>query len=315
MRILIVGGFGYLGGRIASYLAQVGHQIVLGSRKTVVSPSWLKNAGVVKIEWDNINELERSCSGIDLIIHAAGMNAQDCLNNPIEAVAFNGSATGMLVEAACKAKVERFIYLSTAHVYSDPLTGVITEKTLPKNTHPYATSHLLGEQYLLAANKSGQIKGAVLRLSNAFGAPTDKKANCWMLLINDLCKQAVETKTLILKTNSSNERDFIPLKEVCYKIQEFIIPEKYSSIGIFNVGNGSSKTILSVAEIIQLRCIEVLGFKPQIKTRKNKFGIKTSSLKYLSDKIPNYQINYKGHNWLDEIDELLEFCSKNFKKI
>jgi uncharacterized protein YbjT (DUF2867 family) len=38
MRILIAGGFGFVGGRLAVHLAQVGHQIVLGSRNSITPP-------------------------------------------------------------------------------------------------------------------------------------------------------------------------------------------------------------------------------------------------------------------------------------
>jgi UDP-glucose 4-epimerase len=144
MRILVIGGFGFVGGRVAKHLHRAGYSIVLGTRQAYSSPEWLRQAEVVQLHWHDAAALERSCRGVDVVIHAAGMNAQDCAADPVSALEFNGLATARLLAAAIRAGVQRFIYLSTAHVYASPLVGTITENTCPRNLHPYATSHLGG---------------------------------------------------------------------------------------------------------------------------------------------------------------------------
>ena len=106
MKVLITGGFGYLGSRLAQFLISQGvNEIILGSRRLMESPSWLPHAKVVKIQWDSLSKLEEICSGIDVVIHLAGMNAQDCANDPVSALEFNGVATARLVQASMQAKV------------------------------------------------------------------------------------------------------------------------------------------------------------------------------------------------------------------
>ena len=61
MRILVTGGFGYLGGRIAQSLSAEGHKIVLGSRTKQQSPRWLSDSDVVQIEWNNSECLIAIC--------------------------------------------------------------------------------------------------------------------------------------------------------------------------------------------------------------------------------------------------------------
>ena len=155
MRILITGGFGFVGGRLAVHLAQAGHQIVLGSRNASSPPIWLPQAEVVQIVWEDDRTLEHCCDGVDGVIQAAGMNEQDCAAGPVAALDFNGVATARLIEAASRAGVKKFIYLSTAHIYASPLVGTITEETFPRNLHPYATSHLAGEHAVLSASSRG----------------------------------------------------------------------------------------------------------------------------------------------------------------
>ena len=314
MRILITGGFGFLGGRLAVHLAQAAHTIVLGSRKAIGSPSWLPHAEVMQTDWDDVATLVCSCKEVDLVIHAAGMNAQECSADPVAALAFNGVATARLVSAACSAGVQRFIYLSTAHVYASPLVGPITEETFPRNLHPYATSHLAGEHVVLECNQRGLISGIVLRLSNVFGAPVCKDANCWMLLVNDLCKQAVQTNQLILHSSGLQHRDFIPVRHLCFVVEQLLIPRVSSeSIGILNVGSGKSQSVLEIAHLVQQRCMYVLGYTTELKIGEPTSSDLSTQLSYDIKLLKTLGIQFKEFDYILEIDNLLRYCIASFR--
>ena len=315
MRILITGGFGFIGGRLGQYLQQNGHQVILGSRKASCPPEWLPHAEVAQIDWSDSRALELSCNGVDVVIQAAGMNAQDCASDPVAALEFNGLVTARLVAAASRVGVKRFIYLSTAHVYASPLVGTITEETCPRNLHPYATSHLAGEHAVLSANQRGQIEGIVLRLSNAFGAPVHKDVNCWMLLVNDLCKQAVQTRKLVLQTSGLQQRDFIGMPEVC-RVAEHLAVGNGSSTqpSIFNVGSGVSQSVLAMAQSIQQRCAQVLGFEPVLQRVQGEADEPPRMLSYLVDNLAALGIKSDFLENLAEIDNLLRFCQSTFTK-
>lgn len=312
MRILITGGLGFVGGRLAAHLTQAGHQVVLGSRDSALPPIWLPQAEMLQIAWENQESLEKSCSGVEVVIHAAGMNAQDCAVDPVGALAFNGIATASLVRAASTANVNQFIYLSTAHVYGSPLVGSINEEACPKNLHPYATSHLAGEYSVLYASQRDQIRGTVLRMSNAFGAPTHRNVNCWMLLVNDLCKQAVQTRKLVLKTSGMQHRDFIPMSAVCCVIERLIVAEKSKQSGIFNVGAGVSQSILDMAKMIQQRCEQILGFKPELYCAPKNEDEEYSMLDFQVDKLTTIGSEVDRESDITEIDDLLRFCKSSY---
>lgn len=313
MRILITGGFGFIGGRLAQHLFKAGHHVVLGSRTYTSSPDWLPEVDVVQANWNDCSSLKQICRGIDVVIHAAGMNARECAQNPVVALEFNGLATARLVEAAILAKVKRFLYLSTAHVYANPLSGIITEESCPRNLHPYATSHLAGEHALLGANQLGEIEGFVLRLSNAFGVPVQKEVNCWMLLVNDLCRQAVEACQLVLHSSGIQERDFISMGEVCRVLAFLIVcPVDLVSSPVINVGSGISHSVLEMACMVQQRCLCVLGHEPTISRPK-----KTSDegcdvmLEYRTNRLSETGVKVVVDHQ-QEIDLLLRFCNSAF---
>lgn len=314
MRILIAGGLGFVGGRVAQHLQQAGHQIVIGSRNAGGSHSWLPKAEVVQTDWGDECALEQICSGVDVVIQAAGMNAQDCAADPVAALELNGLATARLIGAASRVGVSRFIYLSTAHVYASPLTGIITEDTCPRNLHPYATSHHAGENAVLGISQRGKIEGVVLRLSNAFGAPAHKDVNCWSLLVNDLCRQAVQSGKMILRSSGLQQRDFVAMSEVCRIIEHLCSPVFESGdFGTYNVGSGLSQSVFEMGQLIRQRCKQVLGFEPEFQRTATGADEVSEMLAYRPDRLLKMGVNV-SHDYNTEIDDLLAFCQVSYNK-
>ena len=314
-RILIPGGLGYLGGRLAQFLASYeNYEILLGSRRQLSPPLWLPNASVVETPWDSLAGLEKICSDVDMIVHLAGMNSQDCASNSAIALEVNAVATARLLQAATRQKVKRIIYLSTAHVYGSPLKGVISEETLPVPVHPYAFSHRAGEDVVLASHESDKIEGVVVRLSNAYGAPVSKNANCWMLLVNDLCQQVATLGKLVLHSSGMQRRDFISMHDVVRGIKHFMeLPSDKFGSSLFNLGGEAPYRVIDLAELIVARCEAVLGFKPEIERPEPKHGEDSLELNFQIDKLKETGFCLSG-DVENEIDITLKFCHEAFGK-
>jgi UDP-glucose 4-epimerase len=313
MRILVTGGFGYVGGRIAQHLQKLGHAVVLGTRHVASPPSWLPEADVVRMIWHDQDGLECACHGTDAIVHAAGMNAQDCAKNPIAALEFNGVATARLVAEAVRFGVKQFVYISTAHVYANPLEGSITEGKCPQNLHPYATSHLAGEQSLLEAAGRGNVVGVVLRLSNAYGAPAHTRAGCWQLLVNDLCRQAATNRQVKLNTSGAQFRNFITLEDVSRAVTHMLkIEPKKLADGLFNLGGDAATSVFSMAEQVAARW-EVLTGEDLPLIRREHAGPLPAALNYSCEKLKGtgFSLTSNAHR---EIDATLRLCLETFGK-
>ena len=311
MRILITGASGYLGGRISSFFSSMSkYEIILATRRAVKIPKNFKNIKVIQINWKDEKSLFNACTNIDVIIHTAGMNAQECIINPEEALNVNGIYTSKLVENAILNKVKKIIYFSTAHVYNSPLKGIISEDVKPKNKHPYSTSNLAGEKSVIQAHISNNIQGVVFRLSNCIGAPKDINSNCWMLLVNDLCKQIIVDQKMKLNTDGKQLRNFITITDVCRVVNLFIeLNFKSSENTIFNVGN-ETISIIEMAKIIQKRCKLILGFSPKLEINKED-NSQVENFQFKTNKLDN--IGFKSQiSYEKEIDDLLIFCKNHF---
>jgi len=310
--VLITGGFGFLGGRLAQHLSD-NYNVILGSRVNQSTPDWLHTTEIkkiTKINWDSEVSLNDACKKIDIVIHASGLNAQECANNPEKALLVNGVFTQNLVKAAVNQGVKKIIYLSTAHVYSSNLTGAISEDMPTTNKHPYATTHVVGEDAVLLAANQGIIEGSIVRIANAFGSPVSKDVKCWMLLVNDLCKQAITETSLTLYSDSEMVRDFVTINDFCAAM-EFLIEDKGTG-NVVHIGSGKSCTIGEMASKIQKNCLSVLEFKPSIIFKKESTGEKGPL-----DFKTNY-LNAKGFMFTNDFDteikKLIHFCKQNFSK-
>jgi len=218
------------------------------------------------------------------------------------------------LEAAKSQGVKRIIYLSTAHVYASPLSGVITETTCPINLHPYATSNRAGEDVVRSAHLRGEIKGIVVRLSNSFGVPVSKDASCWMLLANDLCRQAVTTKRMVLYSTGLQRRDFVTVENVVRAIFHLVnLSEDMTGNGVFNVGGKWVPQVIEMVELIQSRCSSVLGFKPEIVRPKGTIDAPDYELEYCIDKLLATGFTLEG-SFSNEIDATLLLCQNLFGK-
>jgi UDP-glucose 4-epimerase len=149
-----------------------------------------------------------------------------------------------------------------------------------------------------------------LRPTNGVGSPVSKQANCWMLVVNDLCKQIVINRCMEIHSDELIQRDFIPISTICSIINNMLTIDLFDS-EIVNVSSGVALTLKELANFIADRSMVVLGFRPKINFTPLQ---KHQSLDKLF--ISNKKLRSSGHNinydLTDEIDKLLINCDNWF---
>lgn len=310
-RVLITGGFGYVGGRIAIELANSHEWIVrLGSRKAQAAPSWLPEAETVAMDVLEASSLSTAMADVQAVVHLVAMNENECIVDPGKAVVINTLGTLNVLQAAIAAGVKRFIYFSTAHVYSAPLAGNITEQTLPRPSHPYAITHHAAEDFVLAAQDQKKISGIVVRLSNGFGVPPHPDVDRWTLLVNDLCRQAVHNRKLVLRSSGLQQRNFITLADVGRATSHLLgLSQMECGDGLFNLGGDNSLLVWDMVQRISRRCELTLGYLPGIERPEPLPDEQVNFLNYRSDKLKATGFTLRG-NLDEEIDRTLLICAQ-----
>jgi len=316
MNVLITGGLGYIGGRVACYIKKRAPEsnIFLTTRnKNRKLPSWAEEFTVLQMnvmDADSIVDCLKD-RGIDIIIHLVALNEIESLNDPESALDVNTKGTYRLLDIANTCNVNKLIFFSTFHVYGDTTDTVITEETLPKPFHPYAITHKAAEDFVKYFNHYHDMKTLIFRVSNGYGCPVDINVDRWTLVFNDICRQAVTSGKIILKSSGKQYRDFISLHDVAAAVYHFIyvVPDEWGD-GIYNLGGDCVMSILDVVQ--KISDIYNTRYKKDVEIRKASVdGNSTVSkpMKYSIEKIADTGFRLQG-DMVSEIEKTMDLCER-----
>jgi UDP-glucose 4-epimerase len=246
------------------------------------------------------------CDGVDAVIHLAALDDREAKSNTDLANELSGNATRYLIENAAHFNVERFLFMSTAHVYADSLIGNISEDSITTSTHPYATSHMLGEQALI--NAKDLVTGIRIRCANGFGFPIGSSIELKNTLMNDLCQQVAQMGVITLRSSGTQPRNFVPFGDVAAATIHLLELDKaHLGDGLFNVGSTSSCSVLAMAQLVAERAHQIFGIDCPI--------VRPESAEILEPQMLDYSISkllatgFSTSNSVDkEIDGLLRSC-------
>ena len=310
--VLLTGGFGTLGGRLAAILAQDAEiNLRLASRIKRNAPRWAPRAETFAVDFENHKSIQEMLNSITHVVHLVAMTDFESRAEPEKAQQVNTEYTHRVIEQCSKGT--RFVYLSTIQVYGADLSGAITEATPTNPGDAYSQTHLNSENLVESAHKQGQIEGISLRNANGFGAPMSADAKIWQIIANDLCRQAVEKKQLTLKSHGQQYRNFIPFTDICNAIQHCVFMSS-DNIGdtTFNLGSDHTIKVLDLAQLIASRCSTTLGYTPEIQTMTSPPERLPAKFNYVSSKLRATGLALNTHLEY-EIDGLLKACQGWFK--
>lgn len=317
MRILITGGLGYVGGRIAHYLGEKepDSTLFLTTRKENDEvPAWAADFHIIQmnvLDEESIANCLRD-KGIDVIIHLAAINEIDSMKDPALAMDVNAMGTYRLLRHAQNNGINHFIYFSTFHVYGENAKGLITEETPTRPFHPYAISHRAAEDFVTFFQHYHGLKTLILRLSNGYGFPMDKNINRWTLVFNDLCRQGVSTGNIVLKTSGEQSRDFISLDDVAQAIYHFVFMKTGEwGDGLFNLGGKRSMSIMDVAKRIVAVYEATYSERITISSPPEKKGNPEEHPQFVYDISKLKSVGFNLRNEMeDEIRRTFQVCSE-----
>ncbi len=176
MNVLITGGTGFIGSRLALFCHQCGDTVhVLGQANTPAEESnvaLLTAAGVAVdlVAVEQIGQHGQWFAGVDLVVHlAATQHEANVPDAHFRTVNIEG--TRAVLEAAVAAGVQQFVHGSTIGVYGI-LDGVIDEQSPLTPDNIYGVSKRDGEQLVLSY--ADRLPLVVVRISETYG-PGDRR--------------------------------------------------------------------------------------------------------------------------------------------
>ena len=265
-KVLITGACGYLGARLSKYLAEKGYIItVFDSYDPSAHTQWssMMDEVIVGDIRDESTISNLADKNFDVAIHLISLDHHKSEDDPNFVSSINVMPTWNLLERLTKSGLEKFIYLSTIHVYGNLPKETITEDYPRQPISTYGLTHLLSENICNYYNDKTETDCINVRLSNSYGFPVFKENNCWWLVINDLCKTAIENSEIRLQSDGSPQRDFIHGDDVAEAINVLIKSEKNIDNNTFHIASGETLTILELA--YKVKTVFAQRYKKDIK--------------------------------------------------
>jgi UDP-glucose 4-epimerase len=170
----VTGGAGYIGSVIVDQLLERGFRVVILDDLSTGHPQAVaRGAGFVQGGVGN-NELVEALlreERIEAIIHLAAFAlVSESVAQPRKYVTNNVTAARVLLEAAVRAKVRRFVFSSSCAVYGTPATIPITEDSPLAPVNPYGETKRDFERLLAEVGPKQGMGVVSLRYFNASGA-------------------------------------------------------------------------------------------------------------------------------------------------
>ncbi|MCC5796251.1 MAG: NAD-dependent epimerase/dehydratase family protein [Methylophaga sp.] len=172
MKILVLGGSGFIGSALIRALLDHGHQVRVFDRDVrSVSQQFPQLMGVVQADFSDVMSLTEAMIGVELVFHLISTSVPATSNkNPVFDIESNLVNTVRLLESMRTADLKRIVYLSSGGtVYGNPVNLPISESHTTNPTCSYGIVKLAIEKYLQMYAELYQLEVSILRPSNPYG--------------------------------------------------------------------------------------------------------------------------------------------------
>jgi UDP-glucose 4-epimerase len=173
MRLLVVGGAGYIGSVVAAQLVDAGHEVTVADN-LAKGHDWAVPPGTHFEEVDLLDAgrlAEVVRRGFDGVLHFAALSlVGESVAEPVRYFRANVGGTMNLLDAMREAGVRRLVFSSTAAVYGEPEEIPIVETAPAVPTNPYGASKLAVDRAIGFECAASGLGAVSLRYFNVAGA-------------------------------------------------------------------------------------------------------------------------------------------------
>ena len=275
MKILVVGGAGYIGSHILKRFKNTNYTIeILDNLSTGYKDNTL-GYPLHNCDLADKNQLHSIIQKgkYDLVMHFASfINVGESFINPKKYYENNVTNTQNLLNCMVQNKILNFIFSSSAAVYGEPESIPISEEHTINPVNPYGQTKAIVEGILKDYDSAYGLKSICLRYFNACGAHLDgsigeqhKPETHLIPLILQAASGRIENIAIYGEDYPTKDgtciRDYIHVMDIAeahFLALEFLKEKQISEI--FNIGNNegfSVKEIIEIAEEITQKKIKV----------------------------------------------------------
>ena len=173
MKVLIVGGAGYIGSHMVQMLLERGHEPIVFDSLATGYREALLGAPLVEADLADWSAVDRvfEAHRFDGVMHFASfIQVGESVRDPAKYYRNNVANTLSLLDAMRRHGARNFIFSSTAAIFGEPEYVPIDEKHPQRPINPYGFSKYFIERALVDYDRAYGLRSVCLRYFNAAGA-------------------------------------------------------------------------------------------------------------------------------------------------
>lgn len=178
MKVLVVGGAGYIGSHMVLMLSQEGAEVIILDDLSSGHADAVLSGKLVQGSIEDRSLLDRLFAeeNFDGVMHFASfIQVGESVQHPSKYYRNNVTHTINLLDAMVRHKVRNFIFSSTAAIFGQPEYIPIDEAHPKQPINPYGRSKWMVEQVLQDYDTAYGVKSVCLRYFNAAGADPEAR--------------------------------------------------------------------------------------------------------------------------------------------
>jgi len=255
MKVLVTGGAGFIGSNFVLYMLNKYPSYHMINFDALTYAGNLENLQAVESNphyhfvKGNVRDkaaVEKIFSnGVDVVVNCAAESHVDrSIYDPGIFIETNVMGTQILLEAAKKAKVTKFVQVSTDEVYGSlGTTGLFSEITPLAPNSPYSASKAGADFLVRAYHETYGLPVNITRCSNNYG-PYQFPEKLIPLMISN----ALDDKPLPVYGDGLNIRDWLYVEDHCSALD--IVMHHGVSGEVYNVGGSNERTNMQIVEMV-----------------------------------------------------------------
>jgi UDP-glucose 4-epimerase len=251
-KVLVTGGAGFIGSHLVDGLAdckvRVLDDLSTGKPQNLAAAQARADVKLFRGDIRDRRFVAELLSDTDVVFHLACRGVRHSIGNPLESHQVNAEGTLILLEEARRAKVERFVHVSSSEVYGTARYAPMDENhpTFPETV--YGAAKLAGECYARAYHQTYGLSTVVIRPFNNFGPRSHHEGDCGEV-IPRFVVWAFNGNPPIIFGDGTQTRDFIFVEETAHWLRT--AAECDALVGqTINLGSGRETSVNELAEII-----------------------------------------------------------------
>jgi UDP-glucose 4-epimerase len=253
-KCLVTGGAGFIGSHLVDVLLAQGYSVrvldnlVNGRRENLAHHLESQQVDLHQGSITDPIDVARSMKGIDVVFHLAALGVRHSIVHPFENHRVNAEGTLLVLAAAHRAGVKRFIHCSSSEVYGSAQTVPMSESHPTRPATIYGGSKLAGEAYARAYHLTYGLPIVIIRPFNTYGPRSHFEGDAGEMIPKSIVR-ALNGQPLLVFGDGLQTRDFTYVTDTARGLAAAAENDKMVGMTL-NIGSNFEISIKDLAQKI-----------------------------------------------------------------